>query len=188
MEAAYSTLDEAFAGYRWSYFSSLADEKLRSKVQKFIDSINWKYLNEYAVGLREGKGCKILPDVGLGFNHVVRMIEFDDKVRWIARLRMQSGSGNQADSTITKDIVSNEYNAILLIKQKTQIPIPSVHAVESSPENAVNAPFMLMDCLKGNVGMDLGMEIPEGHKNHVLGKMAEIQVYSMLTHLKAIQC
>ncbi|CAI7661028.1 unnamed protein product [Penicillium manginii] len=168
--------DKFFAGYRWNYFASLADETLRSRVQNFIDSIDWELLIEYAVNLRDKKRCKLLPDIGLGLNHVVRIIEFDDNVRWIARLRMESRSGNQADTTTTNDIMSNEYNAILLVKQKTKILIPSVHAVELSPDNAVNAKFMLMDCLKGNVGMDLGMEIPDEHKDHVYRKMADVQL------------
>ncbi|KAJ5082549.1 hypothetical protein N7532_011592 [Penicillium argentinense] len=69
--------------------------------------------------------------------------------------------------------MSNEYKTILLVKQKTNILVPSVHAMELSPENAVNAHFMLMDFLRGNGGMDIGMEILNGNKNHVFGKIAE---------------
>lgn len=190
---AYPALgDSVFAGYRWSYFPSLSEGTLRSSVQSFIDSISWEALIERATSLRHGKWCRLLPDIGLGFNHVVRIVEFDDNVRWIARLRMQSQSGNQAVNTITKHIMSNEYNTMLLVKETTKILLPRIHAVELNHENAVNAQFMLMDCLEGNVGMDLAMGIPDSHKNNVFGKMAEIQVFSIVylhwPRLKAFQC
>lgn len=64
-------VNDAFAGYRWSYFSSLTDEALRSRAQIFIDSTVWKALTEYATTVRGGKECIILPDIGIGFNHIV---------------------------------------------------------------------------------------------------------------------
>ncbi|KAJ6096849.1 hypothetical protein N7486_007595 [Penicillium sp. IBT 16267x] len=72
--------------YRWDYYASLTDETLRLRVQNFIDSTNWDALIEYANRLRNGKSCKLLADIGLGYNHVIRIIEFEDEVCWIARL------------------------------------------------------------------------------------------------------
>ncbi|CAG7928737.1 unnamed protein product [Penicillium olsonii] len=169
--------DSSFTGYRWSYFASLTDQTLRSRVQDFIDTTNWEALIEYANRLRNGKICKLLPDIGLGYNHLVRIIEFQDDVRWIARLRMPPLSRTQARSSLNKQIMGNEYNTILLVKEKTKIPVPSVHAVELDTENIVKAQFMLMDCLRGNAGIDLGMEVPNFYKRCVFSKMAEIQVY-----------
>jgi hypothetical protein len=47
-----------------------------------------------------------------------------------------------------------------LVGSITNIPVPRIHAVESSVFSTVRAHFMLMDCLEGNVGMDLGMKVP----------------------------
>lgn len=174
--ADHNTDDSSFTGYRWSYFASLTDQTLRLKVQDLIDSTNWDALIEYANRLRNGKICKLLPDIGLGYNHLVRIIEFQDDVRWIARLRMPPLSRTQARSSVNKQIMGNEYNTILLVKQKTKIPVPSVHAVELGTENIVKAQFMLMDCLRGNAGIDLSMQIPNFYKRCVFSKMAEIQV------------
>ncbi|CAG8897234.1 unnamed protein product [Penicillium egyptiacum] len=168
--------DGAFTGYRWSYFSSLTDEALRLRAQNFIESTNWNALMEYATTVRGGRECNILPDIGLGYNHMVRIIEFDDNERWIARLRMQSLSQNRGRSETTEDIMKLEHNMILLVKENTNIPVPQVHAIELDPDCGVNAQFMLMDCLKGNVGIDLGMEVPSSHKSYVIARMAEIQV------------
>ncbi|KAJ5642538.1 hypothetical protein N7490_006538 [Penicillium lividum] len=72
--------------------------------------------------------------------------------------------------------MGNEYNTILLVKQKTEIPVPTVYAVELDTKNVVKAQFMLMDCLRGNVGMDVGMKVPHLYKRCVFSKMAEIQI------------
>lgn len=89
---------------------------------------------------------------------------------------MQPLTRKQAERDMIKYIISNEYNTILLIKQETNILIPNVHAVELDPESPVKAQFMLIDCLRGNIGMDLGIEIPNHRKSYVFSKMAEIQV------------
>ena len=44
----------------------------------------------------------------------------------------------------------SEYNAMILVRQKTNIPIPQIHAFDAGSDNSVKAPFMLMDCLNGN--------------------------------------
>lgn len=90
---------------------------------------------------------------------------------------------------MTEDIMKPEHNMILLVKNNTNIPVPQVHAIELDPDCSVNAQFMLIDCLKGNVGIDLGMEVPSIHKSYVIARMAEIQVsYSWLATPKRIFC
>ncbi|KAJ5544074.1 hypothetical protein N7494_005353 [Penicillium frequentans] len=154
----------------------MSDNTLRLRVQEFIGSTNWDALIEYASRVRGGKVCKLLADIGLGYNHVVRIIEFEDDVRWIARLRLPPVSKTQPGSKINQQIMRNEYNTILLVKQKTNIPVPRVHVAELDTENIVKAQFMLMDCLRGNVGIDLSMEVPNFYKRCVFLKMAEIQI------------
>lgn len=107
---------------------------------------------------------------------MVRIIEFDDNVRWIARLRMQPLTQGK-DTVDTASIMKCEHNAIQLVREKSSIPVPQIHAVELNPNCKVMAHFMLMDCLRGNVGMDLGMKVPPNHKKKVLSRMAQIQVF-----------
>jgi hypothetical protein len=53
-----------------------------------------------------------------------------------------------------------KHNAIALTQENTKIPVPTVDAIEPRRDCDVKAPFILMDCLPGNVGMDLGMTVP----------------------------
>lgn len=95
---------------------------------------------------------------------------------------MQPLTRKRAERDMIKYIISNEYNTILLIKQETNILIPNVHAVELDPESPVKAQFMLIDCLRGNICIDLGIEIPNYRKSYVFSKMAEIQVSNCFIH------
>lgn len=165
-----------FSGYRWTYFSSLQQGPLRSRAESFLASVDWLALREYAAAKRKGIDCSLLPDIGLGYNHMVRIIEFIDGVRWVARLQLPGLAGSHSSESILKTKSDCEFHTISLLRQRTNLPIPEIHAYEARSDCSVKAPFMLMDCLEGNVGMDLGMEIPPGYKQVFLSGLAKIHV------------
>jgi hypothetical protein len=167
---------ESFAGYRWSYFSFLSEGPLRSRAQRFLETIDWDSLIRCASVKRNGVECRLLPDIGLGYNHMVRVVEFVDQVRWIARLRMPQLRRDGEDAAKAGEIMESEYRTIYLIQKESKIPVPHVHMFEADPNSQVGAQFMLMDCVRGNAGIDLSMNIPPEHKSDVYARMAEIQV------------
>jgi hypothetical protein len=191
---AHSLLEEpsGFAGNRWTYYGSIQEGPRRARIDQFLETVDWHALQQYAATKRNGVVCKILPDIGLGGVHMVRIIEFDDGIRWVARLRMPplDSSGLSELSQETKK--QSEYMTMSLVRQETSVPVPEVHAVETSQHNSVGASFMLMDCLPGNVGMDLAMEIPSTYKQKFIHDTAKIHVgyrgvlrpYSVLTHYR----
>lgn len=167
---------KSFSGYQWTYFSSLREGPIRSRAESFLTTVGWPQLLEYALKQRKGARGKILPAIGLGGNHMIRIIEFDDGVRWVARLRLPPlpGSGPSEDSLEVKS--SREFSTISLLTKASVIPTPAIHAFEPRRETGVKAPFFLMDCLEGNVGMDLGMEIPPAYKKSFFKELAKIHV------------
>ncbi|KAE8332724.1 hypothetical protein BDV39DRAFT_199721 [Aspergillus sergii] len=168
--------NDKFAGYRWVYFSSLSEGPLRSRAERFLESTNWDTLIQIATTRKGGLACKPLPEIGLGYNHMVRILEFSDQVRWVAKLRMphlsQDGDGPDAGG----QIMESEYYTLQLVQKECNIPVSHVHMVESAPNSPVGAPFMLMNCLRGNVGMDLSMALPSQHKLRFFASMAEVQI------------
>jgi hypothetical protein len=56
--------------------------------------------------------------------------------------------------------MESEVSTITVVRQSTRIPVPQIYAFDRNSNCAVKAPFMFMECLDGNVGMDLGMDIP----------------------------
>lgn len=165
-----------FSGYKWTYFLSLKEGPIRSRAELFLTSVNWPALQEFAASKRNGTSCRLLPDIGLGYNHMVRIIEFVDGGRWVARLKLPSlEKADTSEQTLDSTGIC-EFNTMSLLEQKTTIPIPKIHSFEARFDCSVGAPFMLMDCLEGNVGMDLGMTVPEKSKRAFLSDLAKIHV------------
>lgn len=110
---------------------------------------------------------------------MVRIIEFDDGVRWAARLSILRLPWKEEDTPEEKRAMEEcEYNMIQLVWKESNIPVPAIHGFEASSDNKVGASFMLMDCLRGNVGMDLGMKVPAEYKTTVFTSMAKVHVCS----------
>ncbi|CAH0055826.1 unnamed protein product [Clonostachys solani] len=176
MDATRQENAKSFSGYKWTYFSSLNAGPIRSRAESFLDAVKWPRLLEYASKQRNGANASILPAIGLGGNHMVRIIEFNDGVRWVARLQLPPlpDSGSFEGSLEAKS--SCEFNTIRLLTKTSAIPTPVIHAFEPGRDSGVNAPFFLMDCLEGNVGMDLGMDIPTAHKKNFFKELAKIHV------------
>lgn len=122
--------------------------------------------------------CKSLPDIGLGHNHMDHIVEFADNVRWVARLCLPGLSevGEEDDPNLAGSDMGNEYSTIRLVLKESRISVPRIYSLEGNHNSRVNAPFMLMDCLEGNVGMDLSMGVPAEYKTPLFTSMAEVHV------------
>ncbi|OCL11280.1 hypothetical protein AOQ84DRAFT_229648 [Glonium stellatum] len=164
-----------YSGFQWNYFSSLSDGPIRERATSFLLSVDWQALLNYAANVRNGMECTLLSHIGLGHNHMVRIIRFMDDVQWIARLRLPSLKDGETFSDIAKSMEC-EASTIALVRQRTRIPVPEVYAFESDSNCSVKTPFMLMECFNGNVGMDLGMEVPPEHQQNFFKDLAEIHV------------
>jgi len=58
------------------------------RIGQFIDKVNQEALLAYASMLRGNRPCTISHEFSVGNFNLVRKIQFDDGVEWIARLRM----------------------------------------------------------------------------------------------------
>ncbi|EDN06296.1 predicted protein [Histoplasma mississippiense (nom. inval.)] len=88
--------------------------------------------------------AKLLPDIGFGFNHMIRIVEFSDKTRWVARLRMPPllQRGN-CPHEMTR-AMECEHHIIQLIRKETNMPVPQIHVFDGNLQKKVKAQFMLM--------------------------------------------
>jgi hypothetical protein len=168
-----------YSGFQWNYFPSLQDGPIRARAVSFLQSVNWKALLTYAANARNGMECTLLSHIGLGHNHMVRIIRFMNETQWVARLRLPSLK-DETSLDIAKSMEC-EVSTIALIRQNTTVPVPEVYAFESDSSCSVEAPFMLMECLDGNVGMDLGLEVPPEHQQDFFKGVAEIHVSKVTT-------
>ena len=53
-----------------------------------MHSINWNALCQFGSKIHNDEPCTVNEQLTMGANHKVRIVEFKDDSRWIARLRM----------------------------------------------------------------------------------------------------
>lgn len=166
--------DENFKGYKWEGLShDLENNAFDRETQSFLDDIDWNALCRYASQLQGGEKCTVDPQFTRGGRHMVRIINFQGGSRWIARLRMTTTMDDAQQSSL----VQREVDCIQLVRERTSVPVPVIFGYVASAKNAVGAPFMLMECLSGNVGVDLNRDfIPSQHKDKFYAEMARFQV------------
>ena len=163
-----------YENYMWEGLpADIEDGPYRQRIQGFLDRINWVALCHYASKLHNDEDCTINPRFTMGGRHIVRQIDFRRGTRWIARLRMTTHTNEDEGSRL----LQREVDCMSLVKERTSVPIPTVYGYVASAKSEIGAPFMLMECLSGNTGVDLsGVEIPSQYKSAFHGEMAKLQV------------
>jgi hypothetical protein len=174
-----------FGGFQWP--ESPSYEPFRVRNQYFHDTIvNWTALREMARCLR-GTDCRVEARMGYGHSHMIRLIVFEDGVRWIARLPMPEINRNVEDKFLpsedywsAQDVLDmqSEIDTMSFISENSQVPIPKIFAYNTSPKNSVGVPYMFMECVLGNSIRHLGGGIPEKYKGKFLRDLARIHVSS----------
>ncbi len=170
---------------------------LNWKETDFTDTIrlrvDWDALQDYAIRLRRSlcetasappfSTCVLLPQYTLGGLHLVRLVEFDDGERWVARIRLHGGTDQSSQQLV------HEVHTLSYLREQTRIPVPRIFAFESSTSNQIGVPFFLMEFVPGNTAMDAfggydvhGGEIPPQYKPVFMQQVAKIQVCSRLFH------
>ena len=163
-----------FQSFKWRGLSTyLAETPHGQRVQYLMNSINWEALCQYASKIHNNESCIINPQVGLGGRHIVRRIEFHGGTQWVARIRIAAPENEDEGGCL----LQREVDCLQLIKEQTSVPAPTVFGFVSNAKNNVGAPFMLMECLPGNTGLDLsGVAIPAPFKVPFDREMARFQV------------
>ena len=160
-----------FSGYKWDGPLVAATDE---RTQNFLNKINWDALRAYASKLHKADPCTLDPDFALGGRHMVRKIDFEDGSRWIARLRM-----TEYDPGYQRSLLQREVDCLLLVKERTTVPVPKILGYIADGDNEIGAPFILMECLAGNVAIEMnghGSDIPPQHEKLFWRDVARIQV------------
>ena len=91
--------------------------------------------------------CKVLPKPLHGTYNIVFQIEFSDGVRWMLKV---PANGHRSQWNLTSQAsLRSEAQTMQMLKRETQIPVPTVYAFETSLDNELGVPFMLMEKLPG---------------------------------------
>lgn len=148
--------------------SALQDEDENLAVfRAVIAAVNFEAIPNLASSIRQERDgeSEIVPRVGeeqsttrnihctvsskplFGSYNILYPIEFADGVRWLIKIPAKGYSGRWTDSDARA--ITSEALTMRLVKQKTTIPLPQVFSFQSTIENELHCPFILMEFIEG---------------------------------------
>jgi len=149
--------------------------------------INFSALCEIASAIRNVT-CHLESRVKFGGAHMIRQLTFNDDVHWIVRMRMpRVGVNKQGNYSVDTDhwteasaaAMESEVYTMMYIREHSTIPVPEVFDFNTSFNNPVGAPYILMECIMGNSVTDLsgGYCVPERYEEKLHDAIAKFQVF-----------
>ncbi|KAI0388352.1 kinase-like domain-containing protein [Xylariaceae sp. FL0594] len=124
------------------------DAKLQAQVNNCFGRTNWEAICKTASRVNGGQPCKALPYYTHGGSSLVRLLEFEDGTRWIARVQLLKSTPNTAHK------IQAEIDTIALLKAQTKTPTPQVFGFELGDENPAGVSFVLFEYFPGNSALD----------------------------------
>jgi hypothetical protein len=120
---------------------------------KSLTFIEWDALKRYATNARrqvDGAecSCQLSAEYNMGGLHVVRRVEFDDNIQWLARLQLEPPTLESCQR------LQNEVHTMAAVRSKSKISVPRVFAHDVAGDSGVGVAFMLMEFVPGDTAMD----------------------------------
>ena len=184
-----------FTHFKWSN-SADSSKPYQVRESKALEYIDWNALNNVAAQSRNIP-CAIGFQYGIGGRHLVREILFDDDIHWIARVRIPPVNFSAKENFVPKPVshswtankaaeMQSEIDTMAFLREHTDIPVPQVFEYETTPNNKVGAPYMLMECCFGTCAVDMPdsrSDIPIQFKEKYVAVEAGILVTIFCTKL-----
>ena len=91
--------------------------------------------------------CKVDPNPARGSYNLIFFIDFDDGKSWVIKI---SASGHpRCWDEFAAGALESEAFTMRWIRGKTTIPVPEVYGFDSSMDNAIECPYIMMEYIKG---------------------------------------
>lgn len=157
-------MSRTFTHFKWST-SADSSKPYQIRELKALEYIDWNALSDVAAQSRNIH-CAVGTQYGIGGRHLVKEIVFDDDVHWIARVRIPAVNFSADENFIPKPVshswtankaaeMQSEIDTMAFLRERTDIPVPQVFKYETTPNNKVGAPYMLMECCFGTCAVDM---------------------------------
>jgi len=184
-----------FTKFRWQSIQKNPNKQASYQVREKVclkSIIDWKALRQSAENVRNVP-CKVGDQYCFGGRHAVREIVFEDDVHWIARVLLPEVNPDASEKYVPKPVgfgwtkeqhaenaakMQSEVDTMCYIREMTDVPVPTVFFAETGVDNLVGAPYMFMECIRGNSGMDMPGEfkVPRKYGDKFLTSEAEMMV------------
>ena len=91
--------------------------------------------------------CKVDPNPASGSFNLIFFINFDDGENWVLKL---PGNGHpRCWDRFAAEALESEALTMRWIKGKTTIPVPEVYGFDSSMDNIIGSPYVMMEYIEG---------------------------------------
>ena len=103
-------------------------------------------------------------------------IAFEDEIYWIARCQLALNDEFTAGSEDSRRaLMKSEFDTMRYVKLHTTIPLPDVYDYNTSSDNSVGCPYIMMEALDGSTLPSGGFRksVPKKHQEKVLSTIAE---------------
>lgn len=148
---------------------------------------DWTAVLKESQILNGGRACVFDGPYHAGGRHIVRRLKFIDGGQlWLVRIPILPASSTSDQSEILKwwtaerrFTMESEIATMKFIAKSTSIPIPTIFGYRISIDgNPVKLPYMLMQCMRGNMLFDLGGPgiLTNEQKSRIRKSIASIQV------------
>ena len=174
-----------FTGFNWHGLLKFPEGTYyHQQGQPFFNSIDWDANCQYASELHNGEFCALDPQITMGCNQLIRILNFADGSRWIARPRILF-TKTGVETKLQCRYIQREVDCIQLVKERSNVPVLALFSYIASADNHIGAPIMFQECLSGNCAMNLNTlrEVPTQHKSIFL--CGHVKVLDKLTSAPA---
>ncbi|KAL9053372.1 MAG: hypothetical protein Q9162_004813 [Coniocarpon cinnabarinum] len=168
--------------FKWQALSAFeTSSPLYLRGKKLLETVNWDTLRARASGIRNGQSCNIEGPYAIGGRNLVRILTFEDGVRWVARLRLPTATSEMETVSPKGDeasdaLVDREIACLRIVSERTAVPVPKVYGHIATGKAGIGAATIFMECLTGNVAMDICFDtIPTPFKSKFFQQMAYAQ-------------
>lgn len=172
-------------GAAWATLDDLepATNKLHNAIYRVLTAANFEHLRDAALAARSTTTKDAHPSIKctidtqsftFGMNNVVVKTVFSDGIIWTARICHSAKSGGDGDIKGTMSMLS-EVATLKTLQQRTTIPVPDVFTFETSTSNEFGFPYMLMNCVQGQMlSSTAARHVPVQHHPHVARQLADV--------------
>lgn len=98
-------------------------------------------------------GCRLLSRITCGSYNAVFTVLFADGTMWI--LKVPANGHHQCWNAPASEALKSEAFTMRLIRRETTIPLPEVYAFDTSLENELGCPLILMELIHGKPLFDV---------------------------------
>ena len=138
-------------------FATVLRNLKRDKIASFASTV--RYSGHPSTGLIDVPatprpvGCRLLSNITCGSYNAVFKVLFADGTFWV--LKVPANGHHQCWDAPAREALTSEAFTMQLIRRETSIPVPEVFAFDSSYENELGCPFILMEFIHGKPLQDV---------------------------------